>query len=87
MLTKKQYEIARRTAKPGELGDSQFTKNLADILWKREMLAFRSVTGARPRKKREVEIEDNEEEARPACTPDKRSCIKRMLLQCYFTTH
>lgn len=78
MLTKKQYETAKKTVKIGEPGDSQFTKNLADILWEREMLARRSVTGARPRKKGETDGENNEE-ARPACTPEKRNCIKRKL--------
>ncbi|XP_071632228.1 uncharacterized protein [Temnothorax longispinosus] len=77
MLTKKQYEIAKKTAKFGELGDSQFTKNLADVLWEREKLALRSVTGARSRKKGEDGAE-NEEEPRPACTPEKRACIKQL---------
>ncbi|XP_011860115.1 PREDICTED: uncharacterized protein LOC105557479 [Vollenhovia emeryi] len=78
MLIKTQYEVAKKAAKTGELGDSQFTKNLADILWKREVLALRSVTGARPRKKEEAGAEDKEEDARPACTPEKRACIKQL---------
>lgn len=78
MVTRKQYETAKKTIKIGEYGDSQFTKNLADILWEREVLALRSVTGARSRKKGIDGIDENEEKSRPACTPEKRTCIKQL---------
>lgn len=79
-----QFMQCARAAKPGELGDSQFVKNLANLLWSPEELANRSSAGhACPTR--------SDGTALPEATPEKKqylrgTIIKILLLSSVFYT-
>lgn len=62
--------MARTQVKPGRLGDSQYTKNLAAVLWDPHILENRSVTGKTSNAVKGIE-------AKPRLTPQKMDLLKR----------
>jgi hypothetical protein len=63
------YSFLMKKCKKGQPGDSIFVRDLADVLWSREVLAKRSVTGAPC-------VSKANQEAYPACTPSKKQKIE-----------
>uniref|UniRef100_A0A6P7GU14 BEN domain-containing protein 5-like n=1 Tax=Diabrotica virgifera virgifera TaxID=50390 RepID=A0A6P7GU14_DIAVI len=56
----------------GKTGDSKFVKNVTDLLWSRQELSRRSVTGMQCPNNKEVT-------ARPECTPAKKQYLSELL--------